>query len=414
MDKELSKQSEARIGESSWLIARESWLLLNINSRNIVKLLLNLPMLVGEDKILHIEGHGPHHHPILALMDSRKPENVTEFEDGEISSVSCQVDPDTGNWQILDRCPCYMHNHMPITQENMNALAKLSREYYFFGAAMHFHVYKGMDLILEAWDKADEGCYVTTDIAEDTIKEFCKAVGCQYGRVVKHETRGSGIVQTSSEIPSRYVRVYSDEEVPIDYEPPTDEEPSVQITGWFEHSDWLIFRNSWLLLDVDDSNIIQLLLNLPMIVGEDAILHLDGAEHPRHPILDLVDSRRPEKITLFDPDIRNITWLDPDTGLWEYMERQQYYEHHHIQTTQENMNALAELSRQFNFFGAADHFHVYKGMNILLECWDRASDGCYVTADIAEDSIKAFCEAVGCRYGRSIINEDGSWDVVRM
>lgn len=165
-DEKSNGRSEVRIGESHWLVGRESWHLQGVDYLNIATFLLNLPMLVGEDAILHSEGCEPPNYPILVLMDSRRPEKITEFED---CSTGC------------------VHHHMQTTHENMDALARLSSEYNFFLSADHFHIYKGMDMLLEAWDNGDAGWYVTKDITEDAIKEFCKTVGCQYERFMKNE-----------------------------------------------------------------------------------------------------------------------------------------------------------------------------------------------------------------------------------
>ena len=66
--------------------------------------------------------------------------------------------------------------------------------------------------------------------------------------------------------------------------------------------------------------------------------------------------------------------------------------------TSENLLELADISEHCAEPEVAIHFHVYKDDQVLLQWYDAFADPIYVSKEISEDRIKAFCEKLELKY----------------
>jgi len=70
----------------------------------------------------------------------------------------------------------------------------------------------------------------------------------------------------------------------------------------------------------------------------------------------------------------------------------------HVPATSENLFELADISEHYAEPEVAIHFHVYKNNQVLLQWYDAFADPIYVSKEISEDKIKAFCEKLELQY----------------
>lgn len=70
----------------------------------------------------------------------------------------------------------------------------------------------------------------------------------------------------------------------------------------------------------------------------------------------------------------------------------------HIPVTRENIEGLAQLAERHAEPEVADHLHVYRNNQVLLQWYDAPSEPLYVSTDISEDKLKAFCTRLGTDY----------------
>ena len=72
----------------------------------------------------------------------------------------------------------------------------------------------------------------------------------------------------------------------------------------------------------------------------------------------------------------------------------------HMPLTAENLTGLAELAEHHAAPEVCRHLHVYQGQTVWLEAYDFPDDPVCVSGEAAEDLLKAFCVALGCRYNK--------------
>jgi hypothetical protein len=70
----------------------------------------------------------------------------------------------------------------------------------------------------------------------------------------------------------------------------------------------------------------------------------------------------------------------------------------HIAFSEQNMRQFEEFAENFAMPEICDHIHIYKYNEVLLEWFDVFSNPLYISKKISEDSIKSFCEKIGCEY----------------
>jgi len=71
---------------------------------------------------------------------------------------------------------------------------------------------------------------------------------------------------------------------------------------------------------------------------------------------------------------------------------------YHIPLNEQTMQQMAELAVSFVMPEICDHIHIYKDGEVLLEWFDAFWQPLYVSRKITEDSVKSFCEKIGCDY----------------
>jgi hypothetical protein len=105
--------------------------------------------------------------------------------------------------------------------------------------------------------------------------------------------------------------------------------------------------------------------------------------------------------TTFDPDVTEylgehaiqdrVHEIQPGTIL----PKPKYF---HVPITAPVMSGLAKIAERHAEPEIASHMVVYHERRILLEWYDAGSDPIFVSKDIAEASMKAFCAKIGAGY----------------
>lgn len=78
---------------------------------------------------------------------------------------------------------------MPFTPENVNGFAEIMEHHATPEGAAHLHVYKDDKILLE-WHDAfwDDPMYISEDIAEEKIKQFCEKLSLKYKLLTKQSS----------------------------------------------------------------------------------------------------------------------------------------------------------------------------------------------------------------------------------
>ncbi len=81
--------------------------------------------------------------------------------------------------------------HLPITEQNIRELAALIRQKRPSGSAVHLHVYRDNEVLLE-WHDAfwRDPFYLSASIEEDRLRTFCERLGVKYERTRKTDEPG--------------------------------------------------------------------------------------------------------------------------------------------------------------------------------------------------------------------------------
>jgi hypothetical protein len=125
----------------------------------------------------------------------------------------------------------------------------------------------------------------------------------------------------------------------------------------------------------------SLLRALPKLMPESAILYLEGGSPPRK-----------VKSFLDEHCVPEVTHLETGT-IWP---RPRTY---HLPATSGNLTDLAKLCEKCVAFEVAIHFHVYEDKKVLLEWYDAfCNDPMYLSRDIAEGKVRAFCDELSLQY----------------
>ena len=117
--------------------------------------------------ILYLEGGTPTG-DILNFLENHKAENTAKLALGTI-------------W------PRPKTFHIPITPENLESLAELTEKRATPEAAIHLHVYKDDKVFLQLYDAFfDDPFYITKEIPEEKVKEFCDRLNTKYEDATKN------------------------------------------------------------------------------------------------------------------------------------------------------------------------------------------------------------------------------------
>ncbi len=70
----------------------------------------------------------------------------------------------------------------------------------------------------------------------------------------------------------------------------------------------------------------------------------------------------------------------------------------HTTLTAECVEGLAQLVEEHIAPEIADHLHVYRGTEVLLEWYDFPTDPFWLSKAIPEEAVKDFCVKLGIQY----------------
>jgi hypothetical protein len=71
----------------------------------------------------------------------------------------------------------------------------------------------------------------------------------------------------------------------------------------------------------------------------------------------------------------------------------------HFPATYENLNQLATYAEKCNAIEVAVHLHVYRPGKVMLEWYDAFfKDPMYLSRDIQEENVRAFCKELSLKY----------------
>jgi len=153
-------------------------------------------------------------------------------------------------------------------------------------------------------------------------------------------------------------------------------------------------QETWRLYGVRE--VYDFLRKLPLLFPDDCVLYVEGK--PPEDVREFLAQRMVAKPANVAPgtlgSVVTITFLPPSV-------RKVPVERYHIPLTRDNAEALADLAENHAEPEVCDHLHVYKHETMLMEGHDWYDGEFYVTGQMPEDTIRGFCESVGCRYERS-------------
>ena len=116
--------------------------------------------LLPEGTIAYLEGGSPQED----LESFLKEKSVPELSHVEMGTI----------------CPRPRVFHLPATPENLLHLAEIAERCAEREPAIHFHVYKDNQILLEWFDAFFDPMYISKKIPEEKIREFCKKLGTDY------------------------------------------------------------------------------------------------------------------------------------------------------------------------------------------------------------------------------------------
>lgn len=155
-------------------------------------------------------------------------------------------------------------------------------------------------------------------------------------------------------------------------------------------------QETWRLFKIWDRY--TLIAHLDMLFPPDAVLYLEG-DHFIDDIRDFALARSPEKVAVVAKGSigPGITFSILPPRIIELTHAINL----HILLTPENLKELWRLMENHAEPEIADHVHVYRDDTVLMEWHDWPSSDVYLTGDIPEETVRVFCETVGCRCERS-------------
>ena len=128
--------------------------------KDFIAFLRALIDLVPDGAIIYLEGGSPRGELKLFLKEKSIPE-VSHVEMGTI-------------W------PRPKVFHIPATSENLLHLSHIAVHFAEPEIAWHFHVYKDNQILLEWFDAFTHPLYISKEIQEEKISEFCRKLGIKY------------------------------------------------------------------------------------------------------------------------------------------------------------------------------------------------------------------------------------------
>jgi len=71
---------------------------------------------------------------------------------------------------------------------------------------------------------------------------------------------------------------------------------------------------------------------------------------------------------------------------------------YHLPATPDNLRELADIAEHCAEPEVAIHFHIYKDGKVLLQWFDAFADPMFISKEIPEDRVRAFCGRLGIEY----------------
>ena len=125
----------------------------------------------------------------------------------------------------------------------------------------------------------------------------------------------------------------------------------------------------------------SLLRALPKLVPKEAILYLEDGS-PMKKLRKFLDEHCVPEVTHL---AMGTIWPRPLVF--------------HLPATSENLSGLAVFAEKCIAFEVAVHLHVYKPGKVLLEWYDAfCKDPMYLSRDIEEENVRAFCKELSLKY----------------
>lgn len=110
---------------------------------------------------------------VLYLEDGATPKKLRKYLEERAAKNTCKVEMGTLSLRV-DRF------HMQATKENLEDLAKLAESYATPEVAIHLHIYQNGRMFLQWYDAFFDPLYISKEIPEAYIKEFCNKLGVDY------------------------------------------------------------------------------------------------------------------------------------------------------------------------------------------------------------------------------------------
>ena len=150
--RERIQSGEVHLGDTvpAWRLSRV---------RDLTAFLLALRDLVPEDAILLLED-GAHDAELREFFRERAVPSQSPVPKGTFGRTE--------------------DAHLPATHPNLTDLAEISERHAEPEIAIHVHVYKGDDILLQWHDALDDPMYVSKGIPEDKVKAFAAALAVDY------------------------------------------------------------------------------------------------------------------------------------------------------------------------------------------------------------------------------------------
>ena len=141
-------------------------------AKNLPAFLKALADLAPSDSILYIEGGTPPKQLLLFLEQHSVPEQA-HVAMGTI-------------W------PRPITYHIPATRENLLTFADLAERCATAEAAIHLHLYRAGRVLLQWYDAFFDPFYISKEIPEDKVRQFCSELGLTYEKDKEGEQGGPG------------------------------------------------------------------------------------------------------------------------------------------------------------------------------------------------------------------------------
>jgi hypothetical protein len=135
----------------------------------------------------------------------------------------------------------------------------------------------------------------------------------------------------------------------------------------------------WVLAHVPD-NASRFIRALPTLATTDSFLFLEGGTWPE-PLRAFLEQAQVEVM--------------PKPALGTLWPRHTYCS---LPAAAAVLEGLASLAEGLSHGEVCDHLHVFRGDRVLLSGYDAFDDEFWLAADVPEQSVRTFSEAVGCTY----------------